>query len=247
MRGWLLDVPALHAQRAPGNTCLGALAKSRGDEQCPSVTTPPNDSKGCGAVMRSAPIGLAARDVETAFALARDAAVLTHGHPSGYLSAAYFAAVIHGVARDIPLPRAMTTADALLRKEPGGDEITNVLARARSLAIRPLTRHAIEQLGGGWVGEEALAIALLCALTTLDGSPQSVATSLWRSVAHAGDSDSTGSLTGNLLGAMFGLGALPKAWVQNVELSEVIERLAVDLHTSTVLQFEPDVRRYPPN
>ncbi|HEY3821856.1 MAG TPA: ADP-ribosylglycohydrolase family protein [Polyangiaceae bacterium] len=247
VRGWLLDVPSLHAQRAPGNTCLGALRKSCSGELCPTVNTPPNDSKGCGAVMRSAPIGLAARDVQTAFALARDAAVLTHGHPSGYLSAAYFAAVIHGLVRDVPIAEAMATADERVRTEPGAGEVMKAIAGARKLAARPPTRQDVERLGGGWVGEEALAIAVLCALTTPDGSPQSVATSIWRSVAHGGDSDSTGSLTGNLLGAMHGLGALPKAWVENVELREVVERLAIDLHASTVLGMEPDARRYPPN
>jgi hypothetical protein len=35
--------------------------------------------------------------------------------------------------------------------------------------------------------------------------------------------------------------------VENVELREVVERLAIDLHASTVLGMEPDARRYPPN
>jgi ADP-ribosylglycohydrolase/protein-tyrosine phosphatase len=246
-RGWLLDVPELQVRRAPGNTCLSALIKSLGTNDCPTVETPPNDSKGCGAIMRSAPIGLAARTVEVAFTLARDVAVLTHGHPSGYLSAAYFAAVIHGVARDVPLRAAMETADALLAGERGREEVETVVARARALAAKGTpSRAAIEELGGGWVGEEALAISLLCALTVRDGAATSFAEALYRAVAHAGDSDSTGSLTGNLLGAMYGPNALPKAWVDDIEMRPVIERLAVDLHASTVLEFQPDTRRYPP-
>ena len=104
-RGWLLDIPELHARRAPGNTCLTALTATLASGALPSVATPPNDSKGCGAVMRSAPIGLAAADVEEAFRRARDAAVLTHGHPSGYLSAGYFAGVVHQLARDVSAGR----------------------------------------------------------------------------------------------------------------------------------------------
>jgi ADP-ribosylglycohydrolase len=66
-------------------------------------------------------------------------------------------------------------------------------------------------------------------------------------VAHAGDSDSTGSLTGNLLGAMFGCESLPEAWLADLELREVIERVAADLHATFVLGLEPNLGRYPPN
>jgi ADP-ribosylglycohydrolase len=247
-RGWLLDVPALHAERAPGLTCLAALSRSCDGNTFPTVQQPWNDSKGCGAVMRSAPIGLAVRDVETAFELGRDAGALTHGHPSGYLSAAYFAAVIHGVARDTGIREAMAAADELLGAQRGAEEVIEHVKRARVLAAGGLpSRACLELLGEGWVGEEALAIALYCAISTDDGSASSVVESLWLSVAHGGDSDSTGSLTGNLLGAMHGVEALPPSWVAGVELREVIERLAIDLHTSAVLEFEPDAHRYPPN
>ena len=97
------------------------------------------------------------------------------------------------------------------------------------------------------MGEEALGIALFCALTTENGSQGSVAAALWRAVAHAGDSDSTGSLTGNLLGAMHGRESLPPAWLADLELREVIERMAMDLHATFVLGLEPELHRYPPN
>jgi ADP-ribosyl-[dinitrogen reductase] hydrolase len=48
-------------------------------------------------------------------------------------------------------------------------------------------------------------------------------------VNHSGDSDSTGSLTGNLLGALFGVEAIPRHWLDKLELHDVIERLATDL------------------
>jgi ADP-ribosyl-[dinitrogen reductase] hydrolase len=246
-RGWLIDVPELRVRRAPGNTCLSALVASMEAETLPSVDARPNDSKGCGAVMRSAPIGLAVDDVGEAFRLGRDAAVLTHGHPSGYLSAAYFAAVIHQVAREAPLGRAMEVADRLLRQESDASEVAAAVDAARELAAAGTpSREALEKLGGGWVGEEALGIALGCALTNEDGVPASIAATLWRAVAHAGDSDSTGSLTGNLLGAMYGVGALPPAWLEDLELRDVIERVARDLYITCILGLEPDFVRYPP-
>lgn len=71
--GWLVGVRQLHARRAPGNTCMSALALQVDLPGEPTVASPPNDSKGCGAVVRSASIGLAAGSREAAFALARDA------------------------------------------------------------------------------------------------------------------------------------------------------------------------------
>lgn len=196
---------------------------------------------------RSAPIGLGCRTAEVAFKMARDAAVVTHGHPSGYLSAAYFAAVIHEVANGATLPSAMDVAHALLESQDGCGETVDAIARARALAARGAPApDAVESLGGGWVGEEALAIALTCALTVEGPSPEATASALWRAVLHGGDSDSTGSLTGNLLGAMHGTACLPSRWPEELELRDVVDRIAEDLFASAILGRELDYEAYPP-
>ncbi len=105
----------------------------------------------------------------------------------------------------------------------------------------------IETLGGGWTGEEALAIALLCALTFDSKSSNAVENTLWRAAAHSGDSDSTAAITGNLLGAMLGASALPKRWLATLELKDVIERIATDLHRRAILGETLDFEDYPPN
>lgn len=162
--------------------------------------------------MRSAPLGLGCCDAKTAFEMARDTGVITHGHPSGYLSAAYFAAVIHGVARGGSLQVAMEAAEELLSTERGRRETNQAIKKARMVAAGGVPNpDAIESIGGGWVGEEALAIALACALTVQGSSSEDVAAALWRWALHGGDSDSTASLTGNLLGAMHGGVTLPPA------------------------------------
>jgi ADP-ribosylglycohydrolase len=84
------------------------------------------------------------------------------------------------------------------------------------------------------VGNEALAIALLCALTAETRTPAGIADGLWHAVLHSGDSDSTGSITGNLLGAMVGVKGLPPRWLSQVELRPVIERLGKDLYAVSV-------------
>ncbi|MBC7542115.1 MAG: ADP-ribosylglycohydrolase family protein [Candidatus Sericytochromatia bacterium] len=235
LTGALINERRLYARRAPGLTCLSALGT--GDR---------NTSKGCGAVMRVAPIGLASGDAAWAFEVASEAGALTHHHPSGYLSGAYLAAVISGLVLDQPFEVAMAEAETLLRQAPGHEEtLAAVQASQQVAADGPPDVVAIERLGGGWVGEEALAISLACALTADRSSPQGIADALWRAVAHSGDSDSTGAITGNLLGAMVGIEGLPAAWLADLEMVDLITRLATDLHRATVLGESLDETAYP--
>jgi ADP-ribosyl-[dinitrogen reductase] hydrolase len=246
--GWLVGEPKLHVQRAPGTTCLSALKKIGTDDMIPTTERPINDSKGCGAVMRSAPAGLAASDRREAFELGRDTGALTHGHPSGYLAAAYLASLVFDLVRRVPLDEAMRNADSMVRAERGHEELMDVVSVARRAArAGPPTPKAVESLGSGWVGEEALAIALLCALTADTRTPAGFAGALWRAVRHSGDSDSTGSITGNLLGAIVGVNGLPPHWVAQIELRPVIERLGKDLYAVAVDGVELDHTAYPPN
>ena len=240
-QGLLLADSRLFARRAPGQTCLGALALSFTRATRASVDDPANSSKGCGAVMRAAPFGLAARTRDEAFRTARDAAALTHGHPSGFLSAAYLAALVYDLAHGAALPDAMHSADLLLSREHGHAEVAAAIAGARAFGARePSAACSLEELGGGWVGEEALAIGIACALAaTTTGD---VAEILWRAVAHGGDSDSTGSIAGNLVGAMQ---ALPVRWRGQLELTDLIERVALDLHAVATHSGIPDSEAYP--
>jgi ADP-ribosylglycohydrolase len=121
-----------------------------------------------------------------------------------------------------------------------------ILAEVRRLAgAGAPSASTLEALGGGWTGEEALAIGLVCALTAGGDGADDVAEALWRAVAHGGDSDSTGSIAGNLLGAMHGTAALPTAWLAELELRDVIERVARDLHGACILGERLDDAAYP--
>lgn len=224
--GWLFATKALHSRRAPGNTCLSALCAS---EDYHSSSVARNESKGCGGVMRVAPIGLfapAVGDDDRVFGMASDAAAITHGHPSGYLSAGHLAVAIAALLRGEPLPAALDAADAQLRTRDHHAEVAEALAGARRLAARGrLIPEQLETLGGGWVAEEALAIAVCCALVAQD-----FADGVLLATNHSGDSDSTAAITGNLLGTQLGEAAIPAAWLNELELRPEIERLADDLH-----------------
>ncbi|MPZ64133.1 MAG: ADP-ribosylglycohydrolase family protein [Pseudonocardiaceae bacterium] len=217
----LLAVPELHSRRAPGNTCLAALRATLTGARG-TTTDPINDSKGCGGVMRAAPAGLVATDAKQAFWLGCDLAAITHGHPSGYLPAGALATAVHLLVDGSSLDAALDTTFLELSRHRGHEESTAALEGARELATRGHpTPEDLERLGGGWTGEEALAIAVCAALAATD-----LADGLLLAVNHSGDSDSTGSLCGNMLGARDGATAIPTAWRDELELHEVIEQLA---------------------
>lgn len=219
--GWLVGHPELHSRRAPGFTCLNALQ----DE------TAANDSKGCGGLMRVAPVGLflwlpeAPQTPRQAFRLAAELAGLTHGHPTGQLSAGVLAALVLMLAAGVALPDALATARAMLAQYPGHEETLRAMLHAEELAATDVAHdEAIAALGHGWVADEALAIAIYCALVA-----GSFREAIILAVNHDGDSDSTGSVTGNLVGAMWGADAIPKAWLEPLELRAVITEIADDL------------------
>ena len=87
--------------------------------------------------------------------------------------------------------------------------------------------YKLEKLGGGWVGEEALAISIYCALSFKDDFEKAINLS----INHSGDTDSTGSITGNIIGLMLGEEMIPKRWINNLSNYDQIKQVASDLYT----------------
>jgi ADP-ribosylglycohydrolase len=221
--GWLLGVKELHARRAPGNSCLSALSSGKYG----TIEKPINNSKGCGGVMRVAPIGLFSRK-DSAFEMAADIAALTHGHPSGYLSAGALADFIASIMDGENIETAVEKTILKLKTQEQHEECTRSLIKAIDLVKSDLPDiEAISELGEGWVGEEALAISVYCALMYQDDFKNAIVAA----VNHSGDSDSTGAITGNILGAYLGLSQIPEDWVKNIEMSDIIVQVADDLLT----------------
>jgi len=254
--GWLIGRKALHALRVPGNTCLQALAAMR----APGAPAR-NDSKGCGAATRVAPVGLfcvrepgasVERAARRAFDLGIEVAALTHGHPTGQVAAGAFAALVAQLARGEPPAAAIARVEPMIARRALGHVTQAAIDAARSLAAAgPADAAKLAALGEGWVAEEALAIALYAALAAPD-----FAEGVLVAVNHDGDSDSTGAMAGNLLGAMHGIDAIPRKWLSELELGETIAAVADDLATYPdwpVGEFHPHdeatsywLDRYPP-
>lgn len=237
---WLDGIPELFSRRAPGNTCLSVL---KGDKSG-TLDNPINNSKGCGGVMRVAPVGLyfgkreylSDRDPLDAMEIGAETAALTHGHPLGYIPAAALSYLIALLAHnDMPIEEAVDEMQYAISCEYWDSDEQWLYYDFRSLIDKACflaedknisDQEAIKTLGEGWVAEEALAIAIFCALRYQDDFEKAIIAA----VNHDGDSDSTGAIAGNILGAYLGLSAIPSKYIDNLELKDIILEIADDLY-----------------
>lgn len=206
----------LWARRAPGLTCLSALAESQR-----LGARAQNDSKGCGTIMRVAPVALMVPR-EQVRSMAIETSALTHGHPTGQLAAAAWAEMLADVAAGSKLEEtAMATAAEYERLE-NGEETARGICKALD-APGDGSPETVEALGGGWTAEEALPIALYACL-----AGKSFDEALQIAVLHSGDSDSTGAIAGNMFGLMNPAAVLTHRWSPVVEGVDIISGLARD-------------------
>lgn len=229
---WLINVPELFARRAPGNTCISAIENGANG----TLEEPINRSKGCGGIMRVAPIGLYFEgkrySVSEIDKIGAETAALTHGHELGYIPAAALVHILHILSHneDVKMLDAVLDMKKAVRREFVNvkhlSEQIALIDKAIDLANEDVDDlEAIRELGQGWVAEETLAIAIYCALKYSNDFDKA----LIASVNHSGDSDSTGAVTGNILGAYLGLSGIPEKYLKNLELKNVILELADDL------------------
>ena len=226
----LLEIGELHVRRAPGITCLAAL----GSGIMGSIETPINDSKGGGGVMRVAPIALYFRYPNPCDGAI--AAAITHGHPLGYMPAAALVQIINriiygGCVLGDTLYEIIDECGSVLKELFSGeeylDELLNIINLSVSLSKNnDFDTENIARIGEGWVAEEALAIGIYCSLKYYDD----FSAGLIAAVNHDGDSDSTGSITGNIIGAHIGYNNIPQEWKTNLQLHDEILKIADELY-----------------
>ncbi|MHA6802846.1 type VII secretion system-associated protein [Salinifilum ghardaiensis] len=224
--GWLIQRRDLFMRRAPKTTCVQALHGYASGIPRGTFSHRVNDSKGSGGVMRAAPAGLWSADSGEVCQVGALTAVLTHGHPSGYLPAGALAVVVQQLLAGRSLPEAVDGALTELSTWDGHEETTAALRQAIELAAsNSATPELIEkQLGSGEYGQEALAIGVCAALSR----PESFSEAVLLAANHSGASDSTAAICGNIMGAARTVSAIPQEWREAVELRDVIEEIASD-------------------
>ena len=235
MVSWISKIPELNVLRDPGTTCIETLSSGKPG----TINEPINDSKGCGGIMRIAPIGLYVHQEDNAGEFSAMSCALTHGHPLAILSAYTLGLIIFYVKRDWTIEEAVRAAISRMNEWRPEDynsykeQLTELLEKAISLSkddVEDLV--AINQLGSGWVAEEALAISIYCSLKHKDSFEDAIVAA----VNHDGDSDSTGSITGNIVGTALGLKNIPDYYKNNVELKDVILEIADDLASGSPIE-----------
>lgn len=222
--------------RAPGGTCMTGCRNFEGKRAWKEAGV--KQSKGCGAAMRAAPIGLFCEDDAQLVRLAAAQSVLTHSHPTGIASSVAAAAAVAHVARGHGLEGLLQYVidmvgklDAALLLELGATpELVASIGTREQLAILEKTRAALEQetddvcslLGGAWVGEEAVATALWCVLKAKGDFEESIR----RGANSSGDSDSIACIAGSITGALHGYDAIPARFTGKLEKCAQLDVLA---------------------
>ena len=235
----LMNVSELYSRRAPGITCLSALEKRKIQDRTNGsfIEDKINNSKGCGSVMRAAPVGflnghpIQEIDIESAEIAAM----------FGYMPAAVLSHVIHGIIyNDNQMTLKEIVEDArdavakIFKNDEHVDELINIINDAIDLSENnDSDLNNIHRLGEGWVSEEALAIALYCSLRYHYDFSECII----KAVNHKGDSDSTGAIAGNIIGAWLGYDEIESKWKDNLELEEVIVELANNLYNELINKY----------
>lgn len=254
---WLRDLSQMAHVRAPERTCLSAC------EDMFQGKIVSNDSKGCGGIMRVAPMALfgARYDPSGVKILAEaggEIAMRTHKHPLGFLPASLLSVLLYKVMHmsvkqirediDRIVSETLNILDVIYEDKYTNSKrhLEKLTEKAMRLAHSNMSdADAIRKLGEGWAAEETWAIALYCAVRHID----SVEDAIVASVNHGGKSDSTGSVCGNIMGAIYGYEHLRsrnifcpegKELEDTLELSEIILALANDLSTGCIIsEFDP--------
>lgn len=235
---WLSHLHQLWVPRAPGNTCMSAMESIRfGGIDCVS-----NFSKGCGGVMRVAPIGVFAAahpvlfDFEFTGRIAGMAAFLTHKHPLSTYSSMALAMIVsecilrneidRDILRSIIIDHVFKTLGTLFKGDKHLGDLFNLILKAMALSgLNKPDTECIRELGEGWVAEETLAIAVFSVMRYINDFEKSIVCS----VNHSGDSDSTGAVAGNIMGAIVGYKKIPDKFKANLELHDILVSTAEDL------------------
>ncbi len=209
--------------RAPGNACLTGVANmEQGKHWSESGVA---GSKGCGSAMRAAPIAcLYQDDSEKLKEVAKATGICTHRHQTAVaacIGAAYLVKLaLDRVPPDKMIPELLSFTKGI------SEEFDEAILKVDECLNWKDEEKALNYLGEGWIGEEAVALALYCFLRYSDNYEKVVI----RGANTDGDSDSIACIGGAISGAYLGIEAIPDNWIKRIEKPDYLEDLALRLY-----------------
>lgn len=206
--------------RAPGGTVMRSLAVyERGK---PWRESGDINSKGSGTAMRAAGIGYLYRHDDAAlYEMAKMSSLITHRHPAAIaaaIAAAYLVKLaLTGAHTNQYLRRTMLFCDRI------SDDFDAAMLRVGHVLGWADEEAALRHIGEGWVGEEAVALAIYCVLRYEDD----YVACMRRAANTSGDSDTIGCIAGSIMGARLGsTDGIPADWIERCENREGLLNLA---------------------
>ncbi|WP_187764733.1 ADP-ribosylglycohydrolase family protein [Saccharopolyspora spinosa] len=245
--GWLIQTQALFADRVPNPGVVASLAGFARTGAQSTLKSPLGPARGEDVVPRAAMASIWSNELSEAFAAAVDIAVLTHSHPDDYLAAGTLAAILHQQLRGFPFSECLLHARRELDRWPGREKTSRLLDKAMDViqnvwtpAPQPSAQRAF---GVGGDGAEALGIAVYIGMAS-----DYVREALLLAMNYTEHRSVVGAISGILIGAEFGVQAIPSDLRAPLVLSDAIETLAKD----ALVEFSPGppadeawLRRYP--
>jgi ADP-ribosylglycohydrolase len=205
--------------RAPGHTCLAGVRNLESGLSWREAGIV--SSKGCGSAMRAAPVGyLYAHDPARLREVAHAVGFATHQHPAAD-AAAIAAAYLIKLALDGVHPNDFAK-HVLAFCSDISSEFDEAIGRMTHGIAWADTTAAIQHIGEGWVGEEAVALAMYCCVK----HPDDYVAAVRLGANMDGDSDSVACIAGGILAARLGLEAIPSDWVARLERRAELEQIA---------------------
>ena len=174
--------------------------------------------------LRAAPIGYFYQDhSEKLMEVAHATGICTHGHPTGdaaCIGAAYLVKLaLDGIAPEKMIPEMLSFTKGI------SSEFDDAILKIGKCLDWVDEEKAVAYIGEGWIGEEAVALALYCFMRYPDNYEKVII----RGANTNGDSDSIACIGGSISGAYLGIAAIPEDWVKRIEKSDYLDDLSIRL------------------
>ncbi|MFJ1456978.1 ADP-ribosylglycohydrolase family protein [Nocardia sp. N2S4-5] len=236
------------SNRDPDAAVLDALLGFASTGTISTPADPRSEARGADVLVRAALAAVWSEDLSETFDLAVAIAALTHPHPDDYLPAATLAVILHQQLRDHPFLDCLAAGRSQVSKRPGHEKtlaaINTVVSLIRNEWV-PTQPSNLRQYfpNGGADGVETLGIALYSAMVS-----DYVREALLLALNYATHRPQVAAVAGMLIGAEYGIQAVPKALSDPISSLRTLDTFAQDLATELrdVLTDAEWLRRYPP-